>query len=226
MIIAKDGPSEHNGKNCRVRFKEVKDTASFEFQEAMKIYVASFPENERRPIASIESTLRGGKGNLIIGQMDDRIVLMSVICPLDGTSFLFGEYLAVAPEFRGRGIGERFIKSIFGLLQDDEFNYILVDIENPYREVDEAKIRRFKFYKRLGFKELKDMWYTMPPIYGTTSAEMILMAYSRKGDDYLDGKLMSDAIRLIFQKLYNRGADDEFLELILKEKVPERVELI
>jgi hypothetical protein len=37
---------------------------------------------------------------------------------------------------------------------------------------------------------------------------------------------MSDVFRLIFQKLYNRDADDESLELILKEEVPERVELI
>ncbi|MDD1742806.1 MAG: hypothetical protein LUQ47_05670, partial [Methanotrichaceae archaeon] len=57
-----------------VEFHEIKDVSSDDFKEAMRIYLTSFPENERRPVASIEMDVDRGKARLIVGRMDDRVV--------------------------------------------------------------------------------------------------------------------------------------------------------
>jgi GNAT superfamily N-acetyltransferase len=208
-----------------VEFLEVLDTSSEEFEKAMDIYIASFPENERRPVATIEMEMKSGISRLIIGRMEDRVVLMALLHPINDTSFVLGDYMAIDEEYRGMGIGAAFLNNIFSILDDIEFDYLLGEIESPYLEEDELKARRVEFFRRLGMKELKDVRYILPPLQGTLPTEMILMVLCKTEADCLGGAEIKDILRRVFRNIYARGEDDEILALIL-ERMPDTIKLV
>ena len=208
-----------------VKFCDVKDVASEEFKEAMRIYIDTFPENVRRPISSIETAVKGDKSRLIIGRINDNIVSMALLCPLQGTSFVLGDYLAIKEEYRSKGIGEHFIKNIFSIIDDIQFEYLLGEVESPYLEEDKSKVRRVNFFKRLGMKELKDVRYILPPFQGTSPTEMILMVFSKTEESRLLGSELRNIIIRIFSEIYDRDEEDEILALNLKG-IPDLIRLI
>lgn len=225
MPGAEEPSSQKAVRRCPfVEFHEVLDTSSREFEEAMGIYLASFPENERRPVATIEMEMKSGKSRLIVGRVDDRVVLMALLHPIKGTSFVLGDYMAIDEKYRSLGIGAAFMNNIFNILDDIEFDYFLGEIENPYLGEDDLKARRVEFFKRLGMKELKDVRYILPPLQGTLPTEMILMVLCKTEADCLNGEEVRDILRRIFRNIYARGEDDEILALIL-EGMPDRIKL-
>ncbi len=208
-----------------VEFIEVKDTSSEEFKAAMDIYVASFPENERRPVVTIGMDIKTGKCRLIVGRMDAKVVFMALIRPIKETPFVRGDYMAIDEEYRSKGIGALFLKDIFAILNDIDFNYFLGEIENPYLDDDEIKGRRIKFYKKIGMKELKDVRYILPPLQGTLPTEMVLMVLCRTEEKCLKGEDVSGILKRIFRDIYSRSEEDEILAKIL-EGMPDIIDLI
>ena len=227
MAIAEGEPSSKDAIRLSplVKFCEVKDVLSDEFKEAMRIYINTFPENIRRPVAFIEMEIKGDKTRLIIGRIDDKIVSMALLCPLKGTSFVLGDYLAIREEYQSQGIGEHFLKNIFSIIDDIQFEYLLGEVESPYIEQDKSKMRRVNFFKRLGMKELKDVRYILPPLQGTSPTEMILMVFSKMEENRLIGDEVRNIIIRIFSEIYNRDEDDEILALNLKG-IPDLIRLI
>ena len=71
-----------------VNFYEIADVSFIEFEEAMEIYVESFPENERRPVAIIKEMLKSDESRLIVGERENEIVFMALLYLLKGTPFL------------------------------------------------------------------------------------------------------------------------------------------
>jgi GNAT superfamily N-acetyltransferase len=202
---------------CRsVNFHEITDASSLEFEAAMRIYVESFPENERRPIATIKKMLESGESRLMVGEREKVIIFMALLYPIKGTSFLLGDYLATAESCRSTGIGRAFLMHILDGMRDLQCNFFLIEIENPYLNEDETKMRRLKFYKRLGMKELMSVGYILPPFQGTEPVELILMLFSREDADHLAGEIVRDLVIRLFGELYGRFEGDEFLTLTLK----------
>lgn len=212
------------GESHLVKFDEVDDASSVEFDEAMKIYIAAFPDNERRPVAVVKAMLNSGRSRLIVGRVgnESALAFMALLYPLTGTPFLLGDYLATAEGYRNKGIGKAFLGNIFDLIGDMRFKYFLVQVENPYIDHDEMKMRRTKFYKGLGMKELKGIRYILPPLQGTTPIELILMVLSTEDEDCLAGEILKAMIIQMFEELYDRHEGDEFLTLILGG-IPDRV---
>ncbi len=184
-----------------------------------------FPENERRPIASLESEISSRKSRLIVGKIEGRVAFMSLLHPVKGTSFLLCDYIAIAEGYRNLGIGERFLKNIFSILSDIEFSCCLYEVENPYLDRDELKKRRVRFFKRMGMKELKDVRYLLPPLQGSNPTEMILMVLCKTEANCLKGGELRDTLIRIFRSIYGRKEDDEILAEILAG-IPDRIELV
>jgi hypothetical protein len=55
------------------------------------------------------------------------------------------------------------------------------------------------------------MGYTAPPLKGMTPLNMIIVAYSKKGDNYLDGRLMMEALRQVFKEVFGWYMGEETL---------------
>lgn len=207
-----------------VNFYEIADVSSIEFEEAMKIYVESFPENERRPVATIKEMLKSGESRLIVGERENEIVFMALLYPLKGTPFLLGDYLATAKDFRSTGIGRAFLRYILDKMKDLQCNFFLIEIENPYLNEDETKMRRLKFYKRLGMKELMGVKYFLPPFEGIEPIEMILLVFSVENCNGLAGETVKGLVIHMFGELYDRYGNDDLLMSTLRS-VPDLVRL-
>lgn len=217
----------YNYIHCQpqVDFYVVTDTSSIDFEEAISIYIESFPENERRPIAAIKEMIKNGRSHLMVGRIEWEIVLMSLLYPVKGTSFLLVDYLATAKEYRSTGLGRAFVRYILDRTEDFQSNFVLFEIENPYLDDDDTKIKRFKFYKSLGMKELKGVRYVLPPFQGIGPVELILMVLSRVNPDHLAGEIVKSLVIQLFGELYDRLEGDWFLTSTL-ESIPDSVPLI
>ena len=208
-----------------MNFHKITDTSSTEFEEAIRIYVESFPENERRPVAAIKEMIKMDRSRLMVGKRENKIVLMSLLYPIKGTPFLLVDYLATAKEYRSTGMGRAFLRRILNGIDDIRTNFIIIEIENPYLDEDETKTKRLKFYKSIGMKELRGVRYVLPPFQGTEPVELILMLFSRESADHLAGKVLRGVVVQLFGELYNRFEGDEFLTLTLGS-IPDSVRLI
>jgi GNAT superfamily N-acetyltransferase len=207
-----------------MNFSEIKDASSREFEAAMDIYIASFQENERRPRASIIEMLNCERCRLIVGDTRDGIVFMALLYPLNGTSFLLGDYLATMEGYRNLGIGEAFLRYIFNEMMTMQFDHFLIQIENPHDGCDEMKNRRLKFYKRLGMKELTGVRYILPPLQGIKTTDLTLMTNPREDELFLEGEMVRNLVVRMFGELYDRYEGDEFLMRTL-ESIPKLVRL-
>ena len=207
-----------------VNFYEIKDASSREFEAATEISIASFQENERRPVASIIEMLNCERCRLIVGDTGDCIVFMVLLYPLNGTSFLLRDYLATMEGYRSLGIGEAFLRYIFNEMKTMPFDHVLIQIENPHDSCDEMKNRRLKFYKRLGMKELKGVRYILPPLQGTKTTDLTLMTNHREDELFLEGETVRNLVIRMFGELYDRYEGDELLMRTL-ESIPKLVRL-
>ncbi len=225
MLQANKEPLNSAYKILSVNFYRITDTSSVEFEEAIRIYVESFPENERRPIAAIKEMIKMDRSRLMVGKRENEIVLMSLLYPIKSTPFLLVDYLATAKEYRNTGMGRAFLRHVLNGTEDIQTSFILIEIENPYLDEDETKIKRLKFYKSLGMKELSGVRYVLPPFQGTEPVELILMLFSKENADHLTGKVLRGIVIQLFGELYNRFEGDEFLKLTLGS-IPDSVQLI
>jgi GNAT superfamily N-acetyltransferase len=182
----------------------------------MRIYIESFPENERRLVATIKEMLKSSKSRLMVGEREKEIVFMALLYRIKGTSFLLGDYLATAEDYRSTGIGRAFLRHILDEMKDLQCNLFLIEIENPYLNEDETKMRRLRFYKRLGMKELMGVRYFLPPFEGIEPIEMILLVFSVENCNHLAGETVRDLVIHMFGELYDRHGNDDLLMSTLR----------
>lgn len=122
------------------------------FDDAMKIYEASFPIFEQR-------TLKNQ-----IEALENEMYYSSIICEngkLIGIVFYwkYGKYtyiehLAISPSLRGKNYGSKILRDFCKDNKDT-----ILEIDNP---IDEISIKRLKFYSKIGFK-LQDFEHIHPP---------------------------------------------------------------
>jgi len=153
-----------------VNFIEIKETNNKYFNEAMNIYNASFPSNEKQPVNKLRQLLEESRYQMFVGCLEKKTVFMSLIYPLKGTDFILLDYMATHRHFRKLGIGNRFIETI---KTTNSNKHIIIEIENPDHGNNKTqKEQRIVFYKGCGFKEMKNVRYVLPPLSGNTATEM------------------------------------------------------
>ena len=208
-----------------IKFEEIKDPDSKSFSQFLEIYLDSFPENQRLSTDIITQRLQGNIHQIFGGFWQDEVVFIAVLHPLKSTDFILLTYLGTQESFRGQGIGTEFIKYIVDVVSHDQ-KYLLLEVENPERGSErEKKARRMKFYQKLGARELKNVDYLLPPLSGDIPSEMKLIILPKYRDSYIEGNLVKQLIRQIYQEVYSRSEDDQLLKTFI-ETIPDSVQLI
>ncbi len=165
------------------------------------IFMHSFPEEERRPIEWLESLIREEPlfhCNVYVSGEDSNVV-KAILCYWDlsteeGESFIYIEYLAVAPEGRNKGTGGSIMHSF---IKSKDVPVVL-EAELPTCPIAQ---RRIRFYERLGFRQLPDKY--IQPSYGVVpGVELRLMLYD-------NGTRIStpEMVEMIKRKVYRGGKD-------------------
>ncbi len=209
------------------QFRRVETTEDASFQDAMGIYRAGFPANERHPVPTIAERLAAHRYWLFVGEEDQNVVLMALLYPVRGTAFVLLDYMATAEGFRSRGIGSAFLRHMLGLLATrSRKRQLVIEVENPAcGDNREQRRRRGAFYRRLGAKVLDGVRYILPPLSGDQPTEMILMMFPAPGQDCLRGAVISELILHLYRELYRRDEGDPLLRSFVSD-VPDTVNLV
>ncbi|HIK32929.1 MAG TPA: hypothetical protein IGS31_16500 [Oscillatoriales cyanobacterium M4454_W2019_049] len=197
-----------------MQFDRVTDIDRPDFRAAIAIYEEAFPANERVSIATFEKKVTDGTYQLFVGNRDDRVIFMAILCEPILEEFVLLGYLATHAEFRSQGIGAQFFSYALSLLQP-RAQYLLLEVEDPQIGVDrDLRQRRVNFYRRLGAKQLKNVRYILPLSNRGEPMEMILMLAPEYPGNRITGERFKQLITELYTKIYQRRSSDPLLRSI------------
>lgn len=118
------------------------------------IYETSFPPSQREPFSGVLSDVVAGVRDLVIAWLDGEAVGLAVSLDLAALKACYLEYMAVAPELRGRGIGGRLLEHLVARLKEEgRAEGMVLEVESvrhgPPAEAG-TRQRRLDFYRRRG----------------------------------------------------------------------------
>jgi len=110
-------------------------------EKVEKLYLKSFPEDERFPFWILEECSKEDNSDLLAILDEDKFVGMCYLVNCNEAYYLM--YLAVKPELRNQNYGSKILQDLKG-----KFKTLFLSIDEP---IDELSIRRKNFYLRNGF---------------------------------------------------------------------------
>lgn len=135
-----------------------------------KLYLESFPPEERRDFSKIRNLLNKAASQFNIIAMSDSNGFIGFLSYWSFANYIYGEHFAVEPLRRGGGIGSMVIDKFKEIAGNKP---IILEVEVP---LDEMSKRRIGFYERLGFILRNDIFYFQPPYEeGMNGLELKLM---------------------------------------------------
>lgn len=185
------------------------------------IYLDSFPPEERHNFDDIVAGIQAGRLWLFTAERAGRLAGFAITMPLRGANVHLFDYLAVAEEARGNGVGSALIQALVDALRaDGGVSGLLLEVES-----DEASLptdralrqRRIRFYERHGASVIEAaLSYRAPNLAGPGSVPMkLLWLPLRPGAGAPAGPMLRDVIIRLYQQGYGRPLDDPLLQEVL-----------
>lgn len=111
-------------------------------------YIKLFPEDEQREWRKIENTYKKGIEKFYKILLDDITIGFFMLERLNDNYPFYLDYFAIFNEFQNKGYGTKAIEFLMNRIVND--NGLIAEIESE-NEGNPLTIKRFEFYKRLGF---------------------------------------------------------------------------
>lgn len=157
-----------------------------------KIYMSSFPADERRSFTVVRRYLKCSRRPFHILAALEQGEVIGFLSFWEFDNFRYIEHLATDSNIRGRGIGKHLLQHFLSLNSLP----VVIEVEIPQ---DEMSVRRVNFYNRLGFVMRHDFYYMQPPYDAHKNPlEMKLMTY---GD--LKPESLQQAVEILKLRVYN-----------------------
>lgn len=159
-----------------------------------KIYIESFPPNERRAVSALHDLIVNEKDFvvLLILNTDKERVGFITYWLFDG--YIFAEHFAISSEFRNGGYGAKAMEAFFKYISEP----IIIEVETPNN--DNIAKRRIEFYKRLNFKLWDNIEYEQPPyLKDSEPIPMKIMSFRDIDLDTGFEKIKSDIYKKVYQ---------------------------
>lgn len=157
-----------------------------EFDTIYEIMKEAFPPIERRTYEDQKALLM--RDNYHLHTLEDKGNIMAFISVWDYDGFIFIEHLAIAKDYRNRGLGADLLKNIISFYQ----KMVILEVELPQTDI---ATRRIGFYQRLGFVTNEQYSYEQPPLQeGFSTYPLWLMSYP--------ANLTNDVFESIKKQLY------------------------
>ena len=138
-----------------ITFEEFKDSI-------YKEYVELFPIEERRELTRIKSTYDRGIEKIYKIVHDNILIGFFMLERIDDSYPFYLDYFAIFKEFQNKGYGTKALeKLIKKIIIDKE---ICGEIEKVDLK-DAIKLKRFEFYKKLGFEKIDSEYLLFDVIY-------------------------------------------------------------
>lgn len=109
-----------------------------------------FPQSELKTLQSILALRARGEYDALAAEDDGMFVAYALIYRPRGGRTLLLDYLAVEPDMRGRGMGQRLLAALRAHYAQDA-DCLMLECERPKSAPDEAQARRrIRFYQQAG----------------------------------------------------------------------------
>jgi GNAT superfamily N-acetyltransferase len=118
-----------------------------------RLYLSAFPREERKPFSVIRNMYRNKKTDIWF--VSEQGTFLGFATTINGSLILL-DYLAVAPKFRGQGIGTQILLT---LKKTYSGKGLFAEIESAYEchPDQEERLRRKQFYLNCGMEQLNVM---------------------------------------------------------------------
>lgn len=116
------------------------------------LYRKAFPASERKPFRIIYFMHRKGKTDLWCIRCGNRFA--GFASTVNGENLILLDYLAVAPSFRGKGIGTAALTQFLSKYPGQGVFVEIEDTACPGPDLD-TRLRRKAFYQNCGMEELR-----------------------------------------------------------------------
>jgi predicted acetyltransferase len=158
-------------------------------------YVELFSEDEQRELYKIEKTYKKGIEKIYKIVLENKTIGFFLLEKLKDYPYYI-DYFAIFKGYQDKGYGTEALKRLINKIGED-YEIICeiesVDDENP------NTLKRFEFYKRLGFKDFGSKYYLykvyFTPIVYTKSKKIDKEKYDKIFFDYYRINVEEDALK-------------------------------
>ena len=123
-----------------------------QWAEVYRLYRRAFPASEKKPFPIILRKHREGKTDIWRFTREGKFA--GIIITINGSRHVLIDYLAVAENQRGTGIGSEILKLMCSRYAG---RGVFLEIESVYEECDnlEQRLRRKHFYEKAGMRSME-----------------------------------------------------------------------
>ncbi len=190
------------------------------FRQLFAIYAASIAPREQKPEAWLRAMVVGPAYRVSIAETGGRVLGFSILFVPPGERFTLLEYMAVAPETRGRGFGGALFRHTVEQsgAPDGARLPVLLEIDSDREASSDQAIRarRARFYRRLGCVKIADLRYLMPLPGVGPAPEMELMIHRPPPPPPIARGELKRWLQVVYRDVYHGSADDPRIAQMLQ----------
>jgi len=196
------------------------------FQALLAMYRAGFPSSERKPDAQLAEMIARPDYLFLLVTLDGAAAGFSISLSLKRTDVFLLEYMAVDVDRRGHGLG-RFLFRHLVEMPEQTGRHLLVEVDSdklPSADRND-RVRRKRFYRNLGCREVEGFDYIMPPLSKSTPPAMDLMVYGRDLPEAMSKVMLREWVEDVYVSVYSQQPTDPKIHQMM-ENLPEHLRLI
>jgi GNAT superfamily N-acetyltransferase len=193
-----------------------------EFLDLIGIYEEAIPASERKSRQQVESMACDPGYRFLGAFLAGRLIGFAIVYRFRGERLSLLEYMAVDSGHRKRGIGGQLFNAALALA--DTATPLLLEVESD-REPSEdraQRVKRKRFYRRLGCREIAGLTYLQP--MGDRPPPMNLLLHDARRES-LDRATILQWLILLYREVYGRPRSDPRIA-IMAGSLPEEIALI
>ena len=122
-----------------------------EYRSIEKIYLQSFPENERAPMKLLKKRAKQGKADFLAAYDGEKIVGMAYVVCMRDLAYLF--YIAVDKSERGKGYGTQTMAALLKQYSGKRFFFFFEQLDSSADNYSQ-RVKRHSFYSACGLHDL------------------------------------------------------------------------
>jgi len=183
------------------------------FDGLVAIYTEAHAENERKSPEKLEAMIRHPAYFFLVATELNQVVGFCILRVLHDSDAALLEYMAVARDRRKQGIGQRlFVETAESPPFSSKFLLAEVDSDKKNPADKGERIRRKAFYRRLGWREVDQLRYIMPPVSGALPPDMDMLVYKRDLPPHIERDRLRRWLERCYVEVYGMSANDTRIE--------------
>ena len=203
-----------------LRFDALAPTATPAFEALYAIYAEAIESSEQKTRAELHSAICDPRYRFIAALEAGVMVGFSIVYLPLGADIWVLEYLAIAPEHEGRGVGGQLFSESAAMAGPGRLGLIEADADTGEERGSARRRRRLRFYARTGCRQLGDISYLLPLTANGAPPPMDLLVHAPSAIAYVPVATAQAWLRLLYVEVYGQPGDDPRIASMLAGQSP------